>query len=103
MVRHDSAEEAALRTEVRTRLEANVPASLRGRTNRRAMLLSSLLGKAGAQRRCYADTAELSMQAAWAPWGKSFAAEVAAARRRKNRLRRIRRSHERGTDGHLRA
>jgi alkylation response protein AidB-like acyl-CoA dehydrogenase len=34
MFRHDSPEEAAFRVEVRTWLEANLPASLRGRTNR---------------------------------------------------------------------
>ena len=34
MFRHDSPEEAAFRTEVRTWFEANLPASLRGRTNR---------------------------------------------------------------------
>jgi alkylation response protein AidB-like acyl-CoA dehydrogenase len=34
MFRHDSPEEATFRTEVRTWLEANLPASLRGRTNR---------------------------------------------------------------------
>lgn len=34
MFRHDSPEEAAFRTEVRTWLEANLPATLRGRTNR---------------------------------------------------------------------
>jgi hypothetical protein len=34
MFRHDSPEEAAFRTEVRTWLEANLPAALRGRTNR---------------------------------------------------------------------
>ncbi|HEU5275068.1 MAG TPA: acyl-CoA dehydrogenase family protein [Xanthobacteraceae bacterium] len=34
MFRHDSPEEAAFRAEVRTWLEANLPASLRGRTNR---------------------------------------------------------------------
>jgi alkylation response protein AidB-like acyl-CoA dehydrogenase len=34
MFRHDSPEEAAFRTEVRTWLEANLPAMLRGRTNR---------------------------------------------------------------------
>jgi len=34
MFRHDSPNEAAFRTEVRTWLEANLPAALRGRTNR---------------------------------------------------------------------
>jgi alkylation response protein AidB-like acyl-CoA dehydrogenase len=34
MFRHDSPEEAAFRTEVRAWFEANLPASLRGRTNR---------------------------------------------------------------------
>jgi alkylation response protein AidB-like acyl-CoA dehydrogenase len=34
MFRHDSPQEAAFRAEVRTWLEANLPASLRGRTNR---------------------------------------------------------------------
>jgi alkylation response protein AidB-like acyl-CoA dehydrogenase len=34
MFRHDSPDEAAFRTEVRTWLEANLPATLRGRTNR---------------------------------------------------------------------
>jgi alkylation response protein AidB-like acyl-CoA dehydrogenase len=34
MFHHDSPEEAAFRTEVRTWLEANLPATLRGRTNR---------------------------------------------------------------------
>jgi len=34
MFRHDSPDEAAFRTEVRTWLEANLPAALRGRTNR---------------------------------------------------------------------
>jgi hypothetical protein len=34
MFRHDSPDEAAFRTEVRTWLEANLPAELRGRTNR---------------------------------------------------------------------
>jgi alkylation response protein AidB-like acyl-CoA dehydrogenase len=34
MFRHDSQEEAAFRTEVRAWFEANLPASLRGRTNR---------------------------------------------------------------------
>jgi alkylation response protein AidB-like acyl-CoA dehydrogenase len=34
MFRHDSTDEAAFRTEVRTWLEANLPAALRGRTNR---------------------------------------------------------------------
>jgi alkylation response protein AidB-like acyl-CoA dehydrogenase len=34
MFRHDSPEEAAFRSEVRTWLEANLPAALRGRTNR---------------------------------------------------------------------
>jgi alkylation response protein AidB-like acyl-CoA dehydrogenase len=34
MFRHDSPEEAAFRAEVRTWLEANLPATLRGRTNR---------------------------------------------------------------------
>jgi alkylation response protein AidB-like acyl-CoA dehydrogenase len=34
MFRHDSSDEAAFRTEVRTWLEANLPAALRGRTNR---------------------------------------------------------------------
>jgi alkylation response protein AidB-like acyl-CoA dehydrogenase len=34
MFRHDSSEEAAFRTEVRAWLEANLPAMLRGRTNR---------------------------------------------------------------------
>jgi len=34
MFRHDSPDEAAFRTEVRTWVEANLPATLRGRTNR---------------------------------------------------------------------
>src|SRR5580765_998331 len=34
MFRHDSPDEAAFRADVRTWLEANLPASLRGRTNR---------------------------------------------------------------------
>jgi alkylation response protein AidB-like acyl-CoA dehydrogenase len=34
MFRHDSPDEAAFRTEVRTWVEANLPAALRGRTNR---------------------------------------------------------------------